>query len=199
MEYHSMEIVLLRHGKPNAAIDAKRLKRLSAGGYAHWVRQYNKSLVHASSRPSVDLAAKYQGYYQLASDLPRAMQSAEIATNRAADEYWPALREMNIPRYKIPLKLKAYHWLVLTRILWMLGVKRNMSDSVESFTAAKQRANQAATKLADLAASKQKIIAFGHGYTNRYIRKALIAQGWQLVYKSNDFWGETCLTKATEE
>lgn len=193
-----MEIVLVRHGKPQAAVKGEQMKGLSAGGYGKWIRQYNKSLVHLNSRPKIDLASKYQGYYMIASDLPRAIQSAEIAMKNSASELWPLLREMDIPRYKLPLKMKAYHWLVLTRVLWMFGLKRYMSDSVESFTAAKHRAYQVANRLAELAISKQQVIAFGHGYTNRYIRKTLIAQGWQLTYKSNNFWGETRLIKASE-
>jgi broad specificity phosphatase PhoE len=108
---------------------------------------------------------------------------------------WPILREMHIPRYKLPFQLGAYSWLLLTRILWMFGLSKGISVRIESFKAAKQRAKKAAQALHHLAEKQHNVIVFGHGFSNRYIRKELIKLGWQLERKSNDFWGVTCLKK----
>jgi broad specificity phosphatase PhoE len=77
----------------------------------------------------------------------------------------------------------------------MLGVSKGMSRNIETFSAAKNRIKIAVNELVTLAEEEQSVIVFGHGMTNRYMRKELIKRGWTLTYKSNDFWGETCLIK----
>ena len=96
---------------------------------------------------------------------------------------------MAIPRYKLPLQLKAWHWVYLSRFLWMLGYE----GPFESFKEAKERAEIAADKLIEIAQSQDKIVLFGHGFMNRYIRKSLINKGWLLNEKSNAYWGITSL------
>jgi hypothetical protein len=98
-------------------------------------------------------------------------------------------REMEIPRYKFPFRLKAWTWVYLSRALWILGLK----GSFESYKQAKVRAELAAIKLTELANEKGKVVVFGHGYMNLHIRKSLVKKGWQLNNKSNNFWGVTSL------
>jgi len=190
-----MEIVLVRHGKPIAAITGERSTKLSAVNYALWVRSYNHTHVDNDSRPEKSSSQLFSEHYLIASDLKRAVQSAQIYMNKLPEQQWPILREMHIPRYKLPFQLKAYSWLLLTRLLWMLGISKGISARVESFNAAKQRAKQAAIQLHQLAEQQNNVIVFGHGFSNRYIRKELVKLGWKLNCKSNDFWGETCLTR----
>jgi len=188
-----MEIVLVRHGKPTAAITGENTAKLSAAGYAFWVRSYHHTYVDKSSRPKANSSQLFPEHYVVASDLKRAVQSAQLYMNKMPEQQWPILREMHIPRYKLPFQLKAYSWLLLARMLWMLGLSKGMSNRVESFKAAKLRAKQAALQLHNLAEKQQNVIVFGHGFSNRYIRKELVKLGWKLSRKSNSFWGETCL------
>jgi len=134
-----MEIILIRHGKPTSAKNS----RLTAGGFAQWVRQYNLANVADDSRPVQCLDEDLIHYYIVASDLKRAVQSAQIFTNKTPDKIFPELREMEIPRYKFPLHLKAWTWVYLNRLCWMLGLK----GSFESYKEAKIRANLATIKL----------------------------------------------------
>ncbi len=97
---------------------------------------------------------------------------------------------MEIPRYKLPFKLKAWTWVYLNRILWMLGKK----GSFESYSHAKQRAELASTTLINLVKEQKTVVLFGHGYMNYHIRKSLISKGWLLECKNSDFWGITRLT-----
>ncbi|WP_395342270.1 hypothetical protein PN836_000545 [Ningiella sp. W23] len=69
-----MEIVLVRHGKPASASNQK----LNAAGFANWVRNYNHALVSDSSRPNTHLRERFDGFYVVSSDLPRAIDSAKI-------------------------------------------------------------------------------------------------------------------------
>lgn len=179
-----MEIVLIRHGKPASADNPI----MDVCGYAHWIRRYNASKVAKNSRPET-VNDDYKSFYAISSDLKRAIHSANIYLGKSPKQVDRSYREMAIPRYKIPFKLKAWHWVYLSRLLWMLGY----SGPFESFRQAKLRADEAALKLIQIAHEQEQVILFGHGYMNRYIRKALIQQGWQLNSKSNAYWGVTRL------
>jgi broad specificity phosphatase PhoE len=179
-----MEIILIRHGKPTSANNPI----LDACEYTKWIRRYNFSDVAKSSRPET-INAQYESFYTVSSDLKRAIHSANIYVSKTPEEINKLYREMEIPRYKFPFQLKAWNWVYLSRLLWMLGLK----GSFESFKEAKQRADIAATQLIELAKSQDKVVLFGHGYINRYIRKSLIQKGWALNSKSNAYWGVTSL------
>lgn len=182
-----MEIILIRHGKPTAAVNPK----LTAVGFAKWVKNYNQAYVAEHSCPPFDLKAQIDQHFLISSDLKRAIQSAEICTGQLPQQQIKLLREMDIPRYKFPFVLKAYTWLVLNRFLWMLGAKGKM----ESFKEAKERVEAATEQLIEIALLHNKIVVFGHGYTNRYIRIALKKRGWVIQTKDNKFWGKTCCIK----
>lgn len=179
-----MEIILIRHGKPTAANNPI----VDAYGYKNWVKQYNLSYVAKNSRPA-HLNTRYKSFYIVSSDLKRAIHSANIYVKKSPEIIDKLYREMDIPSYTLPLKLKAWHWLYISRLLWMLGVK----GPFESFTEAKKRADIAALKLIDIAKRHNKVVLFGHGFMNRYIRKSLIEKGWMLKCKSNAYWGVTSL------
>lgn len=179
-----MEIILIRHGKPTSADNPK----IDAGEYARWIRRYNASNVASNSRPK-HINQQYKSFYTLSSDLKRAIHSANIYSDKNPEAVDKLYREMEIPRYKFPLKLRAWHWVFLSRVLWMLGY----NGRFESFKEAKIRAELAAVKLIEVAEKQGKLVLFGHGYMNRYIRKSLISKGWVLNAKSNAYWGITCL------
>lgn len=180
-----MQILLVRHGEPSANNNDK----LTSGGFANWVRKYNHSLVSDASRPSSALCDKYNHHYIVSSDLPRAIHSAKIALQKTPLETLAVLREMHIPRYKLPFTFNAWTWVYLNRTLWMLGLK----GKFESYVDARLRANNAAEKLILLAQQHQNIIVFGHGYMNLHIRKCLSQKGWKTTEKSNAYWGVSCL------
>lgn len=179
-----MEIILIRHGKPSSA---KNL-RLSASDYARWIRRYNFSDVSIQSRPKT-INKDIQSCYLIASDFKRAIHSTEIYTGRSPDLISSIYKEMEIPRYKLPVKLKAWTWVFLCRVLWMLGCK----GQFESYRLAKKRSVLAAEQLVSLAHQKGKVVLFGHGYMNLHIRRVLVKQGWTLKNKSNKFWGLSSL------
>ena len=179
-----MEIILIRHGKPSSANNPV----LDACDYTKWIRRYNASKVAINSRPE-SINDKYKHFYTLSSDLKRAIHSANIYVGKSPEEVDKLYREMEIPRYKLPFKLKAWNWVFISRLLWMFGCK----GPFESFTQAKLRADKAAVQLIAIAQHQEQIVLFGHGYMNRYIRKALIQKGWLLNSKSNAFWGITSL------
>jgi broad specificity phosphatase PhoE len=167
-----MEILLVRHGKPEGAVNPV----VDSPGFAKWVRRYNRLGLRPDSRPPAALMPSPGESFVISSDLPRARESAERCAGRAPDLVLPVLREMEIPRYRIPGRLRAYSWLYINRALWMLGRR----GSFESFRKAKVRAHRAARRLHLLAGSHDKVVAFGHAYINKYVASELGALGWQI-------------------
>ena len=141
-----MEIILIRHGKPTSANNPA----LNAVGFTHWVRRYNFSDVSKNSRPE-SMLDQYKGHYVVSSDLQRAIHSANIYTGQSPALTSKRYREMEIPRYKFPFRLKAMTWVYLNRACWMLGLK----GSFEYYRQAKVRADLAADSLIELAGKKR--------------------------------------------
>lgn len=179
-----MEIILIRHGKPTSASNPI----LNSVDFTKWVRRYNLSNVSKHSRPEY-IHDEFKSYFIASSDLLRAIDSANIYTGSRPQFTSKLYREMEIPRYKLPLRLKAMTWVYLNRFFWMLGLKGNF----ESYYQAKLRSQLAADSLIEFAKTHDKVVLFGHGYLNLYIRKFLIQKGWKLNYKSNSFWGVSSL------
>ena len=73
-----MEILLVRHGKPTGAINPK----LSAVGFANWVREYNKSKIDPNSLPPKHLEHSLTEHLIVASDLARSIDSARICVGK---------------------------------------------------------------------------------------------------------------------
>lgn len=181
-----MKITLVRHGKPTAAVNPK----LSATGFAKWVRDYKLSKIDVRSLPPNHLTNSLTSHYIVSSNLPRAIDSAYLCTNKTPDLILTKIKEMDIPRYKCPFVLKAYTWLIMSRILWVLG----FNGKVESFKTAKIRARNSANTLRSLAIKHENIVVFGHGMINKYIAKELTKQGWISVSTGKGYWSTTTLT-----
>lgn len=179
------EIILIRHGKPASATN----EIMGARDFARWVKRYNHSLLDSASRPRThyDLSS----HYVVTSSLKRAQLSAKAYGVGRINEQNPLLNEMDIPYYRLSGKLRAWHWVVFNRALWMAGCR----GKFESFLDAKQRATAAALWLEQTASNKHSVAAFGHGMSNRYIRMALEQRGWFVHEKDNAYWGVNRLTR----
>jgi broad specificity phosphatase PhoE len=182
-----MEIILVRHGRPNFKVN----NIISASGFSQWVRYYNKSNVCSESTPPNLLSDRTKSFYVVSSDLSRAIHSAVLCVDKSPDLILKELREMDIPRFKFPLKLKATHWLIISRLLWFF----NVNTQVESFKRAKLRVKLAASKLVELTKKHDEIVVFSHGLINKYLSKELIKLGWSGTYKRQSYWGATTLKK----
>lgn len=159
-------------------------------GFIRWVKRYHHAPVSDLSRPDWKRDEVLSNAYLVASNLKRAQESAHIGFGKPADEIIPNLREMDIPRYKLPFQLRAFTWVYLNRLLWMLGKQ----GAFESYQDAKVRARDAAEQLVSLARQHSNVIAVGHGYLNLHLRYYLRKQGWCVIEKNNDYWGMSRLT-----
>jgi len=182
-----MEIILIRHGKPSAAINPK----LSASGFANWVLDYDESDVSCESLPPDALAKLIKDHFIISSHLARSIDSVKKCLNAEPDLIHRKFREMEIPSYKLPFRLKAYTWLVVNRIAWFAGVNGN----VESFKAAKLRAKNAAAGLMELASEHNKVAVFGHGLVNKSMANVLKKEGWHCTFEGKGYWSTINLRK----
>lgn len=107
-----MRITLVRHDKPIASSNP----RVTAVGFAKWVLAYNRSLVCSGSLPPLELQElqelqeTFHNSYTFSRNLNRSIHSAEICLGKGADVVLGDLREMDIPRLKLPFSMTVNSW-----------------------------------------------------------------------------------------
>lgn len=162
-----MNIILLRHGKP----EVKLKGFLNAAEIKQMVAAYQNSAIQDASPQH--LYEKFSHYYVVCSDLPRSLQSADKIGFQRVDYKDSLFSEADLPHFdRGKVSLPVTVWLILLRVMWLFGFKRNG----ESFKQAKNRAQIAAIKLVTLAEEHENIILVGHGLMNRLIAKRLLLE-----------------------
>lgn len=166
-----VKIILLRHGASSVGYSGK----LKASELHQWIDAYNAAGIDHKSQPSAETIdmAKACGAV-VCSDLCRSVASAErLGVSITHSD--PLLREVALPygEWHTP-NASPLFWAALFRLLWFCGY----SSHGESISLAKKRAMQAADKLENIAKNSGSVLHVGHGFMNRYISKALIANGW---------------------
>jgi broad specificity phosphatase PhoE len=163
------EIVLVRHGP--VALKASGL--LSFEGFSRYIATYELSGIDPDTQPSEALRARVRSAATIfASDAPRVIDTL-ARMGVTADTLDPAFREAPPIAPKLPLLLPAIGWLALAR------ARGEVSPTLrEARAALVRRAESCAMRLA-AASEKGDVALIGHGWFNRYVAQALIAQGWQ--------------------
>lgn len=180
MRNPKMHIALVRHGEPAGADNPV----VSASGFARWARRYERSRLKSGSVPPNALGASFEHYLAISSGLPRSLHSAEVCLGRGPDLTMADLKEMEIPRYRIPLRMPAYGWLLINRAIWMAGVRGRF----ESFSDAKARARNASFQLHRLAHAHSGVVVFGHAIMNRRVAEHLVNLGWEGHPRQTGYW-----------
>ncbi len=178
-----MQIVLLRHGKPNVPVYGK----LRANKIHHWISSYNSAGLAPNVAPSsnaIEIASRCN--IVACSDLPRSIESAQALGIKEINIMEPVFREMGLPYVSFPfLKLSPNIWVVVFRVLWFLGCSSNS----ESIREAKIRAANGANRLKDMAINYGSVLLVGHGFVNRFIAKELLSNGWKGPRNpGNNYW-----------
>ena len=183
-----MEIILLRHGKPDIELKGN----LNAGKFKQLIAEYSQSGI--KDIPSEQLKKCFNCHYVVCSNLVRSTESAEKLNLENIHVSDALFRETEIPHFdKSFFSLPVIVWLILLRIMWLFGFSKNG----ESFSQAKVRSKQAAEKLTLLAQENEKIIVVGHGLANRLIGKQLRKNGWQTSQRrGKSYWEFRKYTKS---
>lgn len=178
----------MRHAK----VDVDDATPMGSQALQEWVYAYDHAPIDSKSLPSSDtITLAKTADVVLTSCLRRAKDSAQVLDVKVSEES-ALFNEALIPQAYIPfVKLKPKTWLMILRVLLLLGLGKKET----SLKTSKKQANHATQKLLAYSKEHDMVLLVGHGGMNWLIRKRLEKHGWQLQGKSsNKHWGVTILT-----
>ena len=181
------QITLIRHAK----VDIDNSQKIDSLSLQKWVKAYDSAPIHIESlAPKETITLVQNADIVLTSTLIRAVDSAGVLGVEVYEKN-ELFNEAIIPKIDIPFfKFKPKTWLVILRILLLLGLGKKDT----SFQASKQQAKKASQNLVQFSNTHDNIVLVGHGGMNWLISKALIKEGWVLDEKaSHANWGATVL------
>ena len=166
------QITFIRHAKVD--MDSSRL--ITAKELTTWEEAYNSAPILTDILPDDTLLERIRGAdYIVSSTLRRALDSLELL-EVGIDEKNELFNEAVIPILHGRLvKLKPVHWLILFRMLSLLGIGRWERTLRET----RADAQKAAHRLLHLSTRYDHIVLMGHGVMNWLIRKELSKRGWR--------------------
>ncbi len=167
-----MRIVLVRHGR-SAHVHSGWINH---AGFLRWREAYEAAGIDANDAPPRELqeVAAAAGVI-VASDSPRAIQSATVLAPGAAVVTSPLLRELeltppNLGRLRLPM------------IGWALayGVRMLVRAHAHVAPAERARAREVARWLFGLAEEHGQAVVMTHASFRSVLGKALVAEGWRM-------------------
>ncbi len=165
-------LILVRHGATSHVHHGGAIDR---AGLQRWRDGYDSAGLLVSSHPPRSLVrVAADATHVVASDLPRAIASAERLAPGRSIHVSPLLREvpLAIPRWPTRLPLEA--WAVIIHLAWSYRIVRG-TDVTERELA---RARAAAQWLGDIVADGSSALVVTHGVFRRLLAKWLIEQSW---------------------
>jgi broad specificity phosphatase PhoE len=183
-----MEIILLRHGKPDLS---ELSMHLSAHELSDWVKAYDRADLCDTLPPTEEALAYAASCRQvICSDLLRSRASAEWLGVTEVHGYERLFREAELPYARLPTpRMPIQLWAVMFRLLWLAGY----SGNGESLRAAKRRACLGSLKLQEMAREHGRVMLVGHGVINHMIAGCLRKEGWQGPRRpARGHWAATC-------
>jgi len=178
-----MTITLIRHAK----VLAKEDKKLHAFEVQQWVEHYNTAPIVETLPQSAVIQQIKHANVVVASSLSRTHDSLALVGVKPSVKD-SVFDEAEVPPGKIPcIKLYPRQWLVVLRLMMLVGMGKKSS----SLKASKSRASKAANDLIVLAQTKHSVVLMGHGGMNWLIAKALEKEGWDCAEDahSSKNWG----------
>ncbi|MBA1419943.1 MAG: hypothetical protein FAF03_03535 [Epsilonproteobacteria bacterium] len=184
------QIILIRHAK----VDIDNAKKIDSLSLQKWVDEYDTASIVHENMPSTETIAFAQKVdVVVSSTLRRAIDSAKIL-GVEVDEQNKLFNEAIIPKVNIPyVKLKPKSWLVILRLMLLLGLGKKET----SLKASKAQAKKAAIRLEELSQGYDDVLLVGHAGMNWMIGKELGKEGWVLDTKTgHGNWGMSLFTKS---
>ena len=178
-----MEIHLVRHGRSALVHDGRWFRWADVPAYED---VYDAAGIRDDDRPGADLQTLLGSSPKIvASDLPRAIASAQRLVPAGEIELSPLLREIRLePPQWIPVRLPIQIWDVFSHVQWSY---RLFSNTDHEYV---RRARQAIDWLTGRAERASSIVAVTHGGFRRILDARLVARGWRRAFerKSYDNW-----------
>ena len=184
----SKQIILIRHAK----VDIENSKKIDAVSLKNWVKMYDNAEIYVDSLPTQktrDLVD--QADIVVTSKLQRTIATAKVLGANIYESN-ALFNEADIPEIEIPfLKFKPNSWLVIVRVLSLLG----FGKAAVSLKTSKLQAKEGSQRLMEFSKEHTIVVLVGHGGMNWLLRKALVKEGWTLqADPSSKNWGMTVLT-----
>jgi broad specificity phosphatase PhoE len=167
-----VQIHLVRHGRSALIHDGRWFRHSDVGAYED---AYDAAGIRDDDRPGTELETLVGGGPTIvASDLPRAVASAQRLAGDRRLELSPLLREIRLePPPWIPGRLPIQVWDVFSYMQWSYRLLDNTDHEYV------RRASQAVEWLSGLAAHSSNVVAVTHGGFRRILEARLIARGWR--------------------
>lgn len=188
------QIALIRHGEPAL----EKIGRFSYEEAKQYMKDYDSVGILVPDEPFF-LVQEGEDILFYVSNLNRARATADYLFGPEQERVESAeFREFerSLGNRRAPISLPLRYWTVTARLEWLLGINR---EGIESFGAAKKRAERAAEKLHSQRREHDKIAVVAHGFLNRYLKKYLKDRGWHIVREGGlSYFGTTILVKLEE-
>jgi broad specificity phosphatase PhoE len=166
-------IILVRHGHSAHTMSPGWI---DAAGVERWREAYDAAGILDTSIPPSDLVGVVaQADCVMASDLTRAIVSAERLAPATPARVSPLLREMplEIPRW-LPSRWPLVVWEVCIHLHWLLKERRgSIAEAAEL-----RRAADAVALLDEVTRTAPTVVAVTHGAFRRLLARQLGATGW---------------------
>ena len=166
-------IMLVRHGRSAHVV---RERWLDAAGVHRWRDDYDAAGIDAASEPPRALLDESSGADAIvASDLARAVASAEKLAGGRAVRLSPLLRESNldIPAW-LPARWPLTAWGIAIHLQWLTRLARGISIHPAEL----KRVIAAADWLDEILREHRRIVVVTHGVFRRLLGFELVARGW---------------------
>jgi len=178
-------IVLARHGEPALS----RKVKLSAREYRDFWASYEiMGLLPGQTPPALLSGFVATCDVLISSTRLRAVESAQALANGRAFAQEALLIEAPLPPPNWPdwIKLSPRMWGFFARFWWWFF---NHHEGEESRRQAEARADAAAARLAELAATGKVVVVLAHGFFNVLIGRALRRRGWRMTLREGyKYW-----------
>ena len=181
------QIILVRHGQ--SAHDHGDWM-IDHAGIQTWRDEYDLAGIQSNSHPPTQLVQIADGAtHIIASDLPRAVASAERVAPQRKIEVSDLLREVPLKLPHWPTRLPLVVWEILIHVVWSYRIVRGI-DSTEQDRA---RAAAAAKWLGEIATNDSTALVVTHGVFRRLLAQQLLLAGWTNTgrhggYSNWSFW-----------
>jgi broad specificity phosphatase PhoE len=168
-----MRVVLVRHG-PSAHFQTSG--SIDRSAVLKWRDAYDAAGIRTISQPPPALIqTAADATHIVASDLPRAIASAQRLAPRREIRVSPLFRETPIPVPHWPTRLPLSIWEMLIHAAWNYRILRGIDVTPTD----RAQAAQAAEWLSGLIADGSTALIVTHGVFRRLLAKQLVSLGWR--------------------
>jgi broad specificity phosphatase PhoE len=166
-------IVLVRHGPSAGVMDGRSRDRAEV---ASWLDARDAVGIEPQSQPPSRLTRLAgEATHLIASNLPRAIESAQRLANGRQIHVSPLLREIPLAIPNVSGRFPLWMWGTLIHLRWSYRIARGTDASAADVA----RAAAAVEWLAPFSSSDTLVVVVTHGVFRRLMAKQLTLVGWK--------------------